>query len=84
MVSAMSMSFIRVTPWPREPKIGLTTMSPPSSLKAARASFTLSVANVRGTGTFESSSSAKMSYLSTQCSIAFGGFTMYRPLRSSL
>ena len=58
-VSAMSTSMTRVAPCPREPKMGLTTTSPPSSLKAFKASFTLSVAKVRGTGTPTSSRNAQ-------------------------
>jgi hypothetical protein len=57
IVSAISLSTTLVAPTPLDPKMGLTTTSPPSSEKPLSASLTDSVATVRGTGILWSSRS---------------------------
>ncbi len=83
-LAATSGSVILVVPTPLEPNTGFTMTSSPSSWKHLSASSWLSVTAVRGTGMLCSWKSVSEQYLSTDRSMARGGFMISSPDRSSL
>ena len=83
ILAAVSLSVILVAPIPLEPNRGFSMMSCPSSSKQVSACWWLSVTAVLGTGNPCSWKSASEWYLSTDCSMALGGFMIRSPWRWS-